>query len=78
MPFPANVEILCCLVWVEMSQKQLLCDFRAKIDFLSLIDCLGVKLLENYAVQFFRALDPILRALNEDHALFVPFRHCKY
>ena len=60
-----------------MSKKQLLCDCRNKIDFLSLINCLGVKLLENYGVQFFRALDPILRALNEDHALFVSFWNCK-
>ena len=56
-----------------MSQKQLLCDFRAKIDFLALIDCLGVKQLENNGVQFFQALDPILGAIYKDHALFVPF-----
>ena len=28
---------------MELSQKQLLFDFRAKIDFLALIDCLGVR-----------------------------------
>ena len=58
--------------------KQLLYDFRAKIDFLALIDCLGVKLLENYGVQFFRDLGPIPGAIYKDHAHFVPFRHCKY
>ena len=46
--------------------------------FFALIDCLGVKLLENCGVQFCRALDPILLALNEDNAHFVPFRHCKH
>ena len=56
-----------------MSQKQLLCDFRAKIEFLALIDLLGVNLLEKNGVQFFRALDPILGAIYKDHALFVPF-----
>ena len=44
-----------------------------KLFFFALIDCLGGKLLENYGVQFFRALDPILWALKEDHTLFVPF-----
>ena len=53
-----------------MSQKQLLCDFRAKIDF---FDCLGVKLLEQYGVQFFQVLDPILGAIYEDHALLCLF-----
>ena len=41
-----------------MSQKQLPCDFRALIDFLALIDCLGVKLLENNGVQFLEPLTP--------------------
>ena len=59
-----------------MSQTQLPCDFRAKIVFVALINCLGVLLLKNYGVQFFRALDPILWALKEDHSLFVPFLHC--
>ena len=58
--------------------KQLLCDFHAKIEFLALIDCLGVKLLEYNGVQFFRALDPILGATYKEHALFMPFRHCKH
>ena len=30
--------------------KIALCDFRAKIDFLALIDCLGVILSDNYGV----------------------------
>ena len=34
---------------------------------------LGDKLFEKYGVQFFRAIDPILLALNVDHAHFVPF-----
>ena len=44
--------------------------------FLALIDCLRAKLLENYGVQCFRALDPTLWALNENNANFVPFQHC--
>ena len=37
-----------------MSQKQLLCDFRAKIVFFfASIDCLGVKLFGKYGVHFF-------------------------
>ena len=54
-----------------MSQKLLPCDFRAKIDFFFvLMDYLGGKLLENYGVQFFRALGPIPWAIKEDHTLF--------
>ena len=41
-----------------MSQKQLLCDFRAKIEFLALIYCVGVKLLVNTGFQFFERLTP--------------------
>ena len=43
------------------------------MDFLALIDCLVAKLLKNYGVQFFRAIDPIIGALNEDRALLVLF-----
>ena len=41
--------------------------------FFAEIDCLGVKQLENHGVQFFRALDPIVFALNKDHAHFMRF-----
>ena len=61
-----------------MSQKQLLCDFRGKIEFLALIDYSGVKLLETDGVRLFRALYPIWGAIYKDHALCVPFRHCKH
>ena len=36
------------------------CDFRAKIDFFALNDCLYVIIMENDGVQFFRLLEPIL------------------
>ena len=44
---------------------QFLCDFCAKIVclFFAEINCLGVKQLKYHGVQFFRALDPILRLL---------------
>ena len=42
-----------------------------KLIFFAEINCLGVKQLENHGVQFFRALDLIGWALNEDHAHFV-------
>ena len=49
-----------------------------KLIVFDLIDCIGVKLLENYGIQCFRALDLILWALSEDNAYFVPFRHCNH
>ena len=46
-----------------MSEKQLLCDFCAKMIFFAGIDCLGVKQLENHEDQLFRALDQIFELL---------------
>ena len=46
------------------------CDFRAKIDFFALNDCLCVIIMENHGVQFFRLLEPILWALFQGHAHF--------
>ena len=46
-----------------MSQKYLPSDFRAKLFFGALIDCYRVKLLKNYGVKCFQALEPIMWAL---------------
>ena len=46
------------------------CDFRAKIDFFALNDCLCVIIMENDGFQFFRLLEPILWALFLGHAHF--------
>ena len=36
------------------------CDFRAKIDFFALNDCMCVMVMKNDGVQFFRLLGPVL------------------
>ena len=41
--------------------------------FFAEIDCLGLKQLENHGVQFFPDFEPIIWALNEDHAHFMRF-----
>ena len=46
------------------------CDFRAKIYFFALNDCLCVIIMENDGVQFFRLFEPILWALFLGHAHF--------
>ena len=46
------------------------CDFRAKINFFALNDCLCVIIMKNDGVQFFRLLEPILWALFLGHAHF--------
>ena len=46
------------------------CDFRAKIDFFALNDCLCAIIMKHDGVQFFRLLEPILRALFLGHAHF--------
>ena len=49
------------------------CDFRAKIDFFALNDCLCVIIMKNDGVQFFRLLEPILWALFLCHAQFYAY-----
>ena len=46
-----------------MSQKYLPCDFHSGFDFFALIDCLGVKLLDNYGVNFFEPLTKFFELL---------------
>ena len=46
------------------------CDFRAKIDFFALNDCMCVMIMKNDGVQFFGLLEPILWALFLGHAHF--------
>ena len=41
-----------------MSKKMLLCDFRAKIEFLALIDCLGLNYRKIMGFNFFEPLIP--------------------
>ena len=49
------------------------CDFRAKIDFFALNDCLCVIIMKNDGVQFFRLFEPILWALFLCHAQFCAY-----
>ena len=56
-----------------MSQKSLLCNFRAEIDFFALIDCYsGFNYCKITCV--FSSPYPVLWALKKDHTLIVPFR----